>query len=90
MRAWYLSDPEQECSAAILEGELGCRLLLSGGDAGVVEGLEPVDELELSEEHMGAAFGDTIKVSKWMAMAYTAWDFLDQSTDATTNHQTHP
>lgn len=61
MRAWYLSDPEQECSPAILEGGLGCRLLLSV-DGGGMEGLEPVGELELSEAHLGAAFGDTVKV----------------------------
>lgn len=63
MRAWYLSDPEQECSPAILEEELGCRLLSLSGDGGGVEGgLKPVDELELSEEHLGGAFGDTVKV----------------------------
>jgi hypothetical protein len=59
-RAWYLADPEQECSLAILEGELGCRVMLL--DGGSVEGLEAVEELELSEEHLGAAFGDTTKV----------------------------
>lgn len=64
MRAWYLADPEQECSAAILEEELGCRLIVSGGD-GVLKGLESVAEVELSEEHLGGAFGDTVKVC-WM------------------------
>lgn len=59
MRAWYLSDPAQECSLAILEGELGCRVLV--GD--VAGGMQLIDELELSEEHLGAAFGDTVKVS---------------------------
>lgn len=63
MRAWFLSDPEQECTAAILE-ELGASvgpakevLAKTGMEAAVAE------VVELSEEHLGAAFGETVKVS---------------------------
>lgn len=65
MRAWYLADPEQECSLAILEEELGCAVKQSvdGGskDRDVAGGLVCVEEVEVSEEHLGAAFADTIQ-----------------------------
>lgn len=66
MRAWYLADPEQECSLAILEGELGLTVMQQDsqkdGDA-VTKGLVLVEEVEVSEEHLGAAFADTVQVS---------------------------
>jgi hypothetical protein len=54
MRAWYLTTPEQACSAAILT-ELGVHEGLNGG-------LEAVEALELSREHLGAAFQETVQV----------------------------
>lgn len=56
MRAWYLSNTEQECSSAILE-ELGC-----GVNSKAAEKLGVVDESELSPDHLGQAFADTVKV----------------------------
>ena len=58
MRAWYLSNAEQECSTAILE-ELGC-----GVGSKAVEKLGIVEESELSPDHLGQAFADTAKVRK--------------------------
>lgn len=57
-----MAEPEQDCSLAILEGELGCRVV-AGGGAGGQQGLDLVEEVEVSEEHLGPAFGDTVKVS---------------------------
>ena len=63
MRAWFLSDPEQECTAAILQELVACvgpakEVLATTGMEAVVG-----ETMELSEEHLGAAFADTITVS---------------------------
>lgn len=78
MRAWYLADPEQECSVAILEGELGftVRQESKGGDA-VVEDLAFVEEVEVSEEHLGAAFADTVQVSSATVVGGEGLGMLD-------------
>jgi len=63
MRAWFLSDPEQECTAAILQ-ELGA-CVGPAKEALATTGMEAVvgETMELSEEHLGAAFAETVKVS---------------------------
>jgi len=73
MRAWFLSDPEQECTAAILQ-ELGACvgpakevLATTGMEAAVGE------TMELSEEHLAAAFADTVKVSLLVWLGWEVW-----------------
>lgn len=73
MRAWFLSNPEQECTAAILQ-ELGACvgpakevLATTGMEAAVGE------TMELSEEHLGAVFADTVKVSLVVWLGWEVW-----------------
>ncbi len=57
MRAWYVSDPGQEATPAILE-ELGATV--GQGKPALANMLG--EEMELSEEHLGPVFAETVKV----------------------------
>eukprot|EP00624_Nannochloropsis_granulata_P002521 evm.model.NODE_22727_length_20415_cov_19.983492.5 len=61
MRAWFLSDPEQECTAAILQ-ELGAFVGPAKEALATTKMEAAVGEtMELSEDHLGAAFAETVK-----------------------------
>jgi len=87
MRAWFLSDPEQECTAAILQ-ELGACvgpakevLATTGMEAAVGE------TMELSEEHLEAAFADTVKVSLVVWWRVGSMDWCCQHHDPSSNQR---
>jgi len=60
MRAWYLNDPHQACTPAILE-ELGACV---GKAFEPDKGSDTLFLTAISEKELGAAFADTLKVRK--------------------------
>lgn len=62
MRSWYLHDPEQQCSVAILQ-ELGLHVGPSTNDFFPGLGLSSIETLELSPNHLGQTFKATMQVS---------------------------
>jgi len=69
MRSWYLRDPAEQCSVAILE-ELGLGVVVG-------DGLGMIETLELSAAHLGSTFIATLNVSVSGGGWHAGWEGVD-------------